>query len=49
MPIDTALLIPIQRRVPQHLGEPEPLRLPSVEDRLDDVRRQAGERQEPAT
>jgi hypothetical protein len=43
-----ALLLPTQRSVPQHLGEPEPLRLPPVEDRLDDVRREAGERQKPA-
>ena len=43
-----SLLIPGQRPVPQHLGEPEPLRLPSVQDPLHDVGRQASERQEPA-
>ena len=43
-----SLLTPIQRSVPQHLGEPEPLRLLPVKDRLDDIRRQACQRQEPA-
>jgi len=28
--------------------QPQPLRLPPVEDRLDDVRREAGERRIPA-
>jgi hypothetical protein len=42
------LLIPGQRPVPQHLSKPQPLRLTSVEDRLNDVWREAGERQEPA-
>jgi hypothetical protein len=39
---------PAQRPVPQHLGQPQPLRLPPVENRLHDVGRQAGERQERA-
>ena len=43
-----ALLLPNQRPIPQHLGQPQPLRLPSVQDRLDDLRRKTGERQEPA-
>jgi hypothetical protein len=42
------LFIPIQRPIAQQLAEPQPLRLPPVQNRLDDVRRQAGERQEPA-
>jgi hypothetical protein len=42
------VLIPIQRPVPKHLSQPQPLRLPPVEDGLDDVRREAGERQESA-
>jgi hypothetical protein len=29
------LLLPHQRPVPQHLGKPQSLRLPPVEDRLD--------------
>jgi hypothetical protein len=33
-----ALLIPYGRGVAQHLGQSQPLRLPPVEDRLDDVR-----------
>ena len=41
------MLIPSQRPIPQHLSQPEPLRLPAVENRLDDIRREAGERQEP--
>ena len=40
--------VPGKRPIPEHLGQPQPLRLPPVEDRLDNVRRQAGERQEPA-
>ena len=39
---------PTHRPNPQHVSEPQPLRLPAVEDRLDNVWRQAGERQEPA-
>jgi hypothetical protein len=31
-----------------HLGKPQALRLPPVEDRLDDVWRGAGQRQEPS-
>ena len=42
------LLFPAQRPIPQHLGKPKPLGLPSLEDRLDDIRRQARERQEAA-
>jgi hypothetical protein len=34
--------------VPQHLRQPQPLRLPPVQDRFHNVGRQAGERQEPA-
>jgi hypothetical protein len=43
------LVIPCERSVPQHLSQPQPLRLPSVENRLGDVRREAGERQEGQT
>ena len=32
----------------KHLSQPQPLRLPPIEDGLHNVRRQAGERQEPA-
>ena len=42
-----SLLRPCWRPVPEHLGQPQPLRLPPVTDRLDDVRRKAGEWQEP--
>jgi multiple sugar transport system permease protein len=35
-----ALLLPYKRPIPQHLGQPEPLRLPPVQDRLHNVRRQ---------
>jgi hypothetical protein len=37
------LLLPHRRPVPQHLGEPQPLRLSPVEDHFHNVRRQAGE------
>jgi hypothetical protein len=37
-----------QRPVPEHLSQHQPLRLPPVENRLDEVRRQACERQKPA-
>jgi hypothetical protein len=43
-----SLLIPVQRPLPQHLGEPEPPRLPAVQDRFHDVGRQACEREQPA-
>jgi hypothetical protein len=43
-----SLLTPVQRPVPQHFSEPEPLRLSPTEERLDDVWCEAGERQEPA-
>ena len=43
-----ALLLPCERSVPQHLRQPQPLRLPPIEDRLDDVWCEASERQEPA-
>jgi hypothetical protein len=39
LPLD----VPDKRPVPQHLSQPQPLWLPSVEDRFDDVRREAGE------
>ena len=42
------LLLPHQRPVPEHLSQHQPLRLPPVENRLDEVRRQACERQKPA-
>jgi hypothetical protein len=42
------LLLPPNRPVPQHLGEPEPRRLPSVQVRFHDVGREASEWQEPA-
>ena len=42
------LSVPDQLPVPQQLDEPQTLRLPPVEDRLHDVRRQASQRQEPA-
>ena len=47
-PPGAPLLLPRKRPIPQHLSQPQPLRLPPVQDRLHDVRRQAGERQEPA-
>jgi hypothetical protein len=40
--------VPGKRSIPEHIGKPQLLRLPSIEDRFHDVRRQAGERQEPA-
>jgi hypothetical protein len=43
-----ALVLPAQRPVPQQLGQPQPLGLPAVEDRLDEVGGEAGERQEAA-
>ena len=43
-----ALLLPAERPVPEHLGQPQPLWLPPIEDRLDDIWRQAGEREETA-
>jgi hypothetical protein len=43
-----SLLLPLHRPIPQHLGKPESLRLPSVQDRFHDVRRETGERQKPA-
>src|SRR5919106_1106628 len=42
------LVLPTTWSIPQQLSQPQPLRLPSVKHRLDEVRRQAGERQEPA-
>ena len=38
--------IPAQRPVPRHFSQPQPLRLPPVEDHLDDVRHKACEGQE---
>jgi hypothetical protein len=43
-----SLFIPRERDRAKHLGKAEALRLPPVEDCLYDIRRQAGERQEPA-
>jgi hypothetical protein len=43
-----SLFLPRHRPVPQHLGQPQPLRLPPVKDRLHDIRRETGEREEPA-
>jgi hypothetical protein len=43
-----SLLLPRDRPVPQYLGQPQFLRLPSIEDRLDEFGCQARERQEPA-
>jgi hypothetical protein len=40
--------VPGKRFIPEHVGKPQHIRLPPVQDRLDDVRREAGERQEPA-
>jgi hypothetical protein len=42
------LLPPHCRPIPQQLRQPQPLRLPPVEDRLDEVGREAGERQQAA-
>src|SRR5919106_3512279 len=42
------LVLPTTWSIPQHLSQPQPLRLPSVKHRLDEVRRQAGEREQPA-
>jgi hypothetical protein len=44
---NAALVIPGQRPVPKHLSKPQPLGLSPVQDRLDDVRRQAREREQP--
>jgi hypothetical protein len=43
-----SLFIPIQRPIAQHLSQPESLRLSPIEERLDNVRRQTGQRQKPA-
>jgi hypothetical protein len=40
--------VPGKRFIPEHIGKPQPLRLPAVEDRLHDVGRQAGQREQPA-
>ena len=42
------LLIPVKRDSSKQLGQDNALRLPPIEDRLDHVRGEAGERQEPA-
>jgi hypothetical protein len=42
-----SLLLPCNRPVPRHLSQPQPLRLTAVQDRFHNVRRQAGEREEP--
>jgi hypothetical protein len=36
---NVSLLLPDQRPVPEHLSQPQPLRLPPVEHYLDDIRR----------
>ena len=43
-----SLLIPVKRDSSKQLGQDNALRLPPIEDRLDHVRGEAGERQEPA-
>ena len=40
--------VPGKRSVPEHIGQPQALRLPPVQDRFHDVGRQAGEREETA-
>jgi hypothetical protein len=42
------LLLPAHRPIPEQLRRPQPLRLPPIEDRLNDVGRQAREREQPA-
>jgi hypothetical protein len=46
---NAALLLPCYRPIPQHLCEPQSLRLAPIENRFDDVGRQAGEREELQT
>lgn len=41
-----SLLIPCHQPVPQHLHQLSPLQLSPLQDRLDDVRSEAGERQD---
>ena len=43
-----SLFLLYKRPSPQHLGQPQPLRLPSVKDRFHNVGRQASEREQPA-
>ena len=43
-----SLFLLYKRPIPQHLGQPQPLRLPSVKDRFHNVGRQASEREQPA-
>jgi hypothetical protein len=45
---NVSLLLPDQRPVPEHLSQPQPLRLPPVEHYLDDIRREAGHREQTA-
>jgi hypothetical protein len=45
---NVSLLLPAHRPISQHLSQPQPFRLPSIEDRFHDVGRQASERHEPA-
>jgi hypothetical protein len=47
-PQASPLGVPGKRSIPEHIGKPQLLRLPSVEDRFDDVQREAGKRQDPA-
>jgi hypothetical protein len=37
-----------KRSIPEHIGKPQALRLPPIEDGLHDIRRQASQWQEPA-
>jgi hypothetical protein len=41
---NAALVIPIQRRVPKHISKPQALRLPPIENCLDDIARQVSGR-----
>ena len=40
------LLLPCQWPIPEHLRQPQPLRLPPIEDRLHNVRHETGQRWE---
>jgi hypothetical protein len=40
--------VPCNRPIPQHLRQPQPLWLPTIQDCFDDVRCQASEREQPA-
>ena len=45
--LPTCVMTRSPRTVPQHFGQPQPLRLPPVQNLLHEVGRQASERQEP--